>query len=99
MKFEWDLNKAKANLVKHGIAFDVAITVFDDSFGLRVEDIAHSTLEERRLWQIGESDFGVIVVVFVIHGEKSREKYRLISARKASKRERALYEINKRIPI
>jgi uncharacterized DUF497 family protein len=98
MEFEWNKAKASSNFRKHGIRFDLAITIFDDPFGLRVDDLKHS-LQEERFWQIGESDSGVLVVVFTIRGSGNSERYRLISARKASQKERALYEINKRVPL
>ncbi len=98
MEFEWDAKKAQSNKLKHGISFNLAVTVFDDPFALRVYDGKHSAQEDR-FWQIGESDSGVLVVVFTVRGKGRFEKYRLISARKANKKERALYEINKRVPI
>lgn len=98
MEFEQDSAKAATNKRKHGITFELAITLFDDPFALIVKDSKHSEIEER-FWQIGESDSGVLVVVFTIRGKGRSEKYRLISARKANKKERALYEINKRIPL
>jgi uncharacterized DUF497 family protein len=98
MEFEWDEGKASSNRRKHGVAFDFAVTVFDDPFALRVDDSKHSSTEER-FWQIGESDSGILVVVFTVRGKGRTERYRLISARKANRKERALYEINKRIPV
>ena len=99
MKFEWDETKATSNIKKHGVLFELAVTIFDDPFGLKVADKKHSEGSEERFWQIGESDKGVLVVVFTIRGKATSETYRIISARKASRRERALYEINKRVPI
>lgn len=99
MEFEWDPRKAFSNLRKHGIAFELAITTFDDPFALRVVDKKHSTPSEKRLWQIGESDDGILIVVFTIRKSGRVNKYRIISARKANTKERALYEINKRIPL
>lgn len=63
MKFEWDPKKARSNKNKHGISFIKAITVFDDPYALIAPDLEHSFDEERE-WIIGESDFGVLVVVF-----------------------------------
>ena len=99
MEFEWNSTKASANFKKHGVSFELAVTIFDDPFALRVVDEKHSTMAEERFWQIGESDRGVLVVVFTIRAKGSTERYRIISARKANKRERALYEINKRVPV
>ena len=94
MKFEWDARKSVANLGKHGIRFDLAITTFDDPYALVAPDSRHST-KEKREWLIGESDRGVLVVVFTRQGESCRT----ISVRRASRRERRMYEQAKRIPI
>jgi uncharacterized protein len=64
MEFEWDTGKARRNFHKHGIAFEEAITSFDDPYALIAPDHKHSTTEEIREWLIGESDDGVLVVVF-----------------------------------
>lgn len=96
-EFEWDPRKASVNVGKHGIAFEQALTVFDDPFALIALDEKHSTPQEKREWIIGEADPGVLVVVFTLRSKSS--VVRIISARKASKRERALYEINKGVPI
>ena len=64
MKFEWDEEKAHRNILKHGISFDQAITAFDDPFALIAPDEKHSDAGEIREWLIGESDDGVLVVVF-----------------------------------
>lgn len=88
MKFEWDENKAKSNVVKHGITFLEAVTIFADPYLLFTEDSQHSQQEERE-WAIRETENGsLIVVVFTIRDEKIR----IISARKASKTERKQYE-------
>ena len=63
IKFEWDTEKAESNNKKHRITFQEAITVFDDPYALIAPDEKHSTSEETREWLIGESDFGVLVVV------------------------------------
>jgi uncharacterized DUF497 family protein len=96
MKFEWDQVKAASNLKKHGVSFDLAITVFDDPNALIAPDPKHSVDEDRE-WIIGESDDGVLVVVFT--RRLSGKIYRLISARKANRRERKLYEEFKRLPL
>jgi len=98
MEFEWNEVKALSNKKKHGVSFELAVTVFDDPFALRVADSKHSK-DEERFWQIGESDSGVLVVVFTVRGKGKAERYRLISARRANKKERYLYEINKRVPL
>ena len=71
--------------------------MFDDPYALIAPDEKHSTAKEKREWIIGESDKGVLVVVFTkrIQGAV----YRIISARKASKQERRLYEEYKNLPF
>ena len=97
MRFEWDDAKARFNAGKHGVTFDEAITAFDDPYGLIALDEKHSSAEERREWLIGESDHGILVVVFT---KRERGRIlRIISARRASRRERTRYEENKRIPF
>lgn len=97
MRFDWDERKAAANLRKHGISFEAGITAFDDPFALVAADPGHSTATEQRQWLIGESDVGVLVVIFTIRHPGNI--YRLISARPASRKERSRYEEAKRIPV
>ena len=54
MEFEWDAGKASRNFHKHRIAFEQAITAFDDPYALIAPDLKHSTTEEIREWLIGE---------------------------------------------
>lgn len=98
MKFVWDPQKARLNEGKHGVTFDDAITVFDDPNALRAQDTKHSTTTETREWLIGEADSRrVLVVVFT--ERLKRDVYRIISARRANRRERRLYETYKGIPV
>ena len=97
MRFEWDAGKASRNSGKHGIAFDQAITAFDDPFALIAPDERHSRAEELREWLIGESDDGVLVVVFT--RRQAGQICRIISARRASRRERRRYEEFKRVSL
>jgi len=86
MKFEWDEEKKKSNLEKHGVSFEEASTVFGDFSSITVEDPRHS---ENRFVMIGLSaHFNLLVVV---HTER-RNRIRIISARFASKREVREYE-------
>jgi len=96
-RFEWDPRKARSNLAKHGVSFEVAMTAFDDPFGLVAIDESHSTPEEAREWRIGESDEGVLVVVFTQRDQGTT--CRLIGARRANRRERRRYEDLRRLPI
>ncbi len=95
IRFEWDPNKALLNLAKHGISFEEAIAVFDDPSGRVETDPKHSTPTEKREWRIGESNVGVLVVIFTVR--LPGPMYRIISARKADKWERRLYEQNKTV--
>ena len=97
MRYEWDARKAATNHTKHGITFEQAITAFDDPFALVAPDPGHSKPGEERRWLIGEADDGVLVVVFTIR--QPGNVYRLISARRASRKERRRYEEAKRVPL
>lgn len=97
MRFEWDDEKGRQNVRKHGIAFDQAITAFDDPFALIAPGEKHSSAGELREWPIGESDDGVLVIVFT--QRQGGQIYRIISARRASRRERRSYEEFKRVSL
>jgi len=86
--FEWDLKKAKTNLEKHGVPFEEASSAFKDNLSLTIDDPLHSN-DEKRLVLIGMSYNNCILVV--VHTEK-RDNIRIISARKATKKEREYYE-------
>jgi len=96
MKFEWNPAKAASNARKHRITFLLAITVFDDPYALIAADTEHSA-EETREWIIGESDRGVLVVVYT--ERLAGRVYRIISARRANRRERKLYEEFRRLSL
>ena len=88
MKVVWDTKKAAANFRKHdGIEFSHAATVLDDPMAVTIEDPRHG---EQRFVTVGTDLLGkVLVVVYTYSGE---EEIRLISARKASPKERRSYE-------
>ncbi|MEB6379743.1 BrnT family toxin [Leclercia adecarboxylata] len=90
-EFEWDANKAKSNLYKHGIRFEDAVCVFDDPYHLSRQD-RYVNGEYR--WQTIGLIKGVVVIVAVhtVRFESGAEIIRIISARKASLKERNLYE-------
>ncbi len=92
-RFEWDDNKARFNLRKHGVSFDEASTVFDDPLAAIFDDEAHSSAELRELI-IGHSIAGRLLVVSFT--ERPGEILRLISARVATRKERQDYENNRR---
>ena len=88
--FEWDKNKAKANIENHGVSFDEASTVFRDIMTLTVYDPLHSEIEERYI-SIGSSILNRLLVV--VHTERNK-RIRIISARKATLKEGRQYEEN-----
>ena len=91
LQFEWDEIKAQSNLRKHGISFEEATTAFGDTLSITIDDPFHSQ-DEDRLILIGLSED--LKTLVVVHVEK-RETIRIISARKASKKEKQFYEENR----
>ena len=86
MLFEWDAGKARANRRKHGADFADVLSVFDDPLAMVLPD---DDPEEERCIALGATALGsVLVVVYTWRGEGIR----IISARKATGRERARYE-------
>ncbi len=88
MKFEWDDEKAVANLQKHGVSFGEATEVFYDPNALEDYDVNHST---------GEACFFIIGLssrrlLYVIYAEREADLVRIISARKADRAEQEIYE-------
>ncbi len=86
--FEWDAEKAKSNLGKHKIAFEEAATVFEDILSVTFPDPDHS-LGENRYLTMGLSRWQKILVV--AHTNRGH-RIRIISARKATRKERKFYE-------
>lgn len=91
--FEWDPIKAKQNLRKHRISFDRAAEVFLDPLAVSIIDESHSGHEERWV-SLGEDRRGSVLILIHTFVEVSTEecKIRIISARKATKRETRQYE-------
>lgn len=88
MKFEWDPVKSEINLKKHGISFHEAATVFGDPLAITFDDPDHS-IGEHRFLTFGYSRANRLLVV--VHTER-RRKTRIISARRATRQERKIYE-------
>jgi hypothetical protein len=89
IKFEWDSTKAATNLKKHGVSFEEAQSVFYDEFAVQFFDNDHSPDEERFLL-LGMSTGARLLLV--CHCERGAgHVIRIISARKATKRESAFY--------
>jgi uncharacterized DUF497 family protein len=90
--FSWDARKARINLEKHGVSFEEAATVFSDPDALEWKDISHSS-DEERLKRLGCAAGGrILILVFTWRrGRNDQEAIRLISARRASAKERRAY--------
>ena len=89
MQFEWDEDKNKTNINKHGISFQNAAKVFLDKNKIILFDSIHSTKAEQRYIVIGK----VADILFVVYTER-KENIRLISARLANAEEREIYNDN-----
>ncbi|MDE5945921.1 MAG: BrnT family toxin [Oscillospiraceae bacterium] len=88
MLFEWDDEKEQTNIKKHKLDFTTASYVFSDENRLEIFDECHSDDEDRYI-TIGLIN-QVPIVVMVVYTERG-ERIRLISARKATPKERSLY--------
>jgi uncharacterized DUF497 family protein len=88
MRYEWDARKAAANRAKHGVSFEEAATVFRDPLSQTGDDPDHSVTENRFV------TFGLSArrrLLVVAHTQQG-DTIRIISAREATARERAIYE-------
>lgn len=88
LAFEWDNNKAKQNLKKHGVSFEEASTVYADPLARTILDPLHLGEEDRFVLLGGSRGRRLLVVVFTERGDKIR----IISARVATHRERKDHE-------
>lgn len=88
--FEWDLEKGLSNLTKHDVSFEEAATVFADPLARIFDDPDHSRLESREIIIGHSAAHRLVVVSFAAR----RDSIRIISARKATRRERRNYEEN-----
>lgn len=88
MEFEWDRRKAAANLKKHGVPFDEAVTAFYDPLSATFDDPDHS-VGERRFVTVGYSSRGRLLIVS--HTER-RNAIRIINVRRATAQERKRHE-------
>jgi uncharacterized protein len=86
MAYQWNPEKAAANLRKHGINFADAVSVFSDNLAITIPD---ERFDEERFVTIGMDAFArVLVIVYILQSDEMR----LISARKATRQERQQYE-------
>jgi uncharacterized DUF497 family protein len=95
--FDWDENKAKSNLRKHGVSFVEAVSIFEDQRLVTFPDEAHSQ-DEERLISIGLSHSSRILLAVYTESSSeiigTQEVIRIISCRKATPLEREIYEEN-----
>jgi hypothetical protein len=89
IKFQWDPNKADINQKKHQITFEEASTVFDDADALLIDDPDHSAEEDRFIIMGYSSKANLLVVCHCYRA--SDTVIRIISARKATTKERNQY--------
>ena len=90
IRFEWDPRKGAANQRKHGVSFEEAETVFADEHALLIDDPDHSATEDRFVLLGLSAGFRVLLVV---HSYWERDQViRIISARRATRAERARYD-------
>jgi uncharacterized protein len=87
VSFEYDPTKAAVNLKKHGVSFADAEGVFSDPLAVTIEDTA--AVDEARFVTVGLGSAGEILVIVYTEREA---RFRLISARRATPRERRNYE-------
>ena len=91
MRFEWDDDKNRQNLLKHDVRFETAVLVFDDPYALTQRD--ESSDEEDRWITLGAIVPGaVLLVVHTCFERDGEEIIRIISARAAGSHERKNYE-------
>jgi len=91
LRFEWDPVKARTNQRKHGVAFEDAMHVFEDSYALFEPDTGSAgEVRWRALGRAG--GVAVLLVAHTVREEGEDEVVRLISARRATRKERRLYE-------
>ena len=90
IEFEWDPAKAAANARKHGVTFEEALTVFYDEFAVQFFNTPHSAGEDRFLMLGMSSSANLLLVCHCEHHDG--DVIRIISARKATKKESAYYQ-------
>jgi hypothetical protein len=90
LRFEWDPTKEQANRRKHKVSFEEAESVFADEHARLLDDPDHSEVEDRFVLLGLSSRFRVLVVVHTYRGDE--DVIRIISARRATKAERAYYD-------
>ena len=91
--FEWDSNKAKSNILKHKISFEDAASVFKDENAISIYDDKHSSQEDRWITIGLDIKTRTLVVIHTyISIDEDNCNIRVISARKATKQEKIIYQ-------
>jgi len=86
MDYQWDPRKASENLRKHGVDFADAVIALEDEHALTIEDPDH---QERRFKTLGMGSY--LDILLVVHCERRENTVRIISARKADRKESGQY--------
>jgi len=92
MKYEWNEEKNKLNQEKHGISFEESKEVFEDALQISKLDQRFNDFEERWITIGATTKYKILVVANLFFTEDGEEIIRIISARKANKKERQSYE-------
>ncbi len=92
MRFEWSEKKNLGNIQKHGVSFEEAKEVFSDPFHISKLDHRFDYFEERWITLGCTAEESILVVAHLFFDENGEEIIRIISARKASEKERRFYE-------
>ena len=90
IKFSWDHNKAQSNLKIHGVSFEEAQSVFYDEFAIQFYD--DEATDEHRFILLGLSNESRVLVVIHCERGSDGEELRIISARRATKKEHQYYQ-------
>ena len=91
--FEWDLDKARENVRKHGVTFEEAATVFGDDIAIIEDDLEHSEAEDRLIIVGMSARERILLTVYTI---RRADTIRIISSRHAVQHEKRAYETKKR---
>jgi hypothetical protein len=90
--FEWDLNKARENVRKHGVSFEEAASVFGDDDALMYDDVDHSDEEDRFIIVGMSAHERVLLAVYTI---RYKDTVRIINSRHPTRQEKRAYEDHK----
>lgn len=91
MQFEWDTDKNRINQSRHGVSFEVAMQIFNDPNIISLIDHRFDYSEERWISLGSVQGLTVLVVAHLVKEGKNEETIRIISARRANRRQRDAY--------